>query len=404
MTAKIFKIIGAGSLGLILAGRMLDKFSRVEIFESANGLGGITRDMFNSTGSNFFLGCQYLLASYLPTWAVNSENLLEFEHRYASLTEQNGKWNYKLDFAGPAFEIKEISQTSKIINDANFGDRLSLYPREISQILKMHVRKFLPVNLNLLHISSLSSLGITRVTTVSNDLELVRLKQSDSVIDELYGVSRNALGLKFETSYIPKFGYSKYWSDYVSNPSFKRNASIRYGRRVDKKSIGNEVMGEVKELKAWCADPRQLIQLNTSSRLDSMSYMVHAYGLSIESYSGPKLPFYINIFSSTNPLVRLFFYMINSEIKVSIDSLNKYDSAVELTNELVKFSSLANITLRVSNQEFAYARTRRYFPISKKDYEILKTSNSDLVKNNWLDTGTYLYDRKSRLELIFDQI
>ena len=210
------KIIGAGSLGLILAGRILDKFRSVEIFESSNSLGGITRDMFNSAGSNFFLGCQYLLASYLPNWARNSEYLLEFEHRYASLTEQNGKWNYKLDFAGPAFNIKEISQNSKSIDEDKIDDRFSLYPKEISEILKMHMSKFLPVDLNLLHVSGLVSLGITRITTVSNDSELVRLKQRDNLIDKLYGVSRDTLGLKFETSYIPKFGYSKYWSCFDS--------------------------------------------------------------------------------------------------------------------------------------------------------------------------------------------
>ena len=398
------KIIGAGSLGLILAGRILDKFRSVEIFESSNSLGGVTRDMFNSAGSNFFLGCQYLLASYLPNWARNSEYLLEFEHRYASLTEQNGKWNYKLDFAGPAFDIEEISQTSKSIDENKLDDRLSLYPKEISQILKMHMSKFLPVDLNLLHVSGLVSLGITRITTVSNDSELARLKQRDNLIDKLYGVSRDTLGLKFETSYIPKFGYSKYWSTYISQPNFKRNASIRYDCRLDKKSFHNNVLDNAKGLKAWCADPRQLIQLTTSEKLDSLSYMVHSYGVSIESYSGPELPFYINVFSATNPLIRLFFYLLDSEVKVSIDSLKKYNSSTEITDVLVKFAESAHITLKVSNQDVAYARTRRYFPISKNDYEILKTSTNGLVGSNWLDTGTYLYDRKSRLELIFDQI
>lgn len=404
MDIEDVKIIGAGSLGLILAGRILDKFRSVEIFESSKSLGGITRDMFNSAGSNFFLGCQYLQASYLPIWARNSEYLLEFEHRYASLTEQNGKWNYKLDFAGPAFDIKEISQTSKSIDENKLDDRLSLYPKEISKILKMHLSKFLPVDLNLLHVSALVTLGITRITTVSNHSELVRLKQRDNLIDKLYGVSRETLGLKFETSYIPKFGYSKYWSTYVSQSSFKRNVSIRYDCRLDKKSIHNNVLGDSKGLKAWCADPRQLIQLTTSEKLDSLSYMVHSYGVTIESYSGPKLPFYINIFSATNPLIRLFFYLLDSEVKVSIDSLKKYNSSTEITNELLKFALSAHITLKVSNADIAYARTRRYFPISINDYEILKTSSNGLAGSKWVDTGTYLYDRKSRLELIFNQI
>jgi hypothetical protein len=178
------KIVGAGSLGLIFAGKIIDKFNKIEIFELSNHLGGVTRDFYNSTGSIFFAGCQYLQSSYLPFWALDSDQLRKFEHHYASLTEQNEVWNYKLDFAGPAFEIGELPQYSNNIDRFTLDDRLTRYPKEISQILKQHVKKFIPAGSNLLHMSSLVSLGITRVASLSNDAELAQLKQKNNLIDE----------------------------------------------------------------------------------------------------------------------------------------------------------------------------------------------------------------------------
>ena len=158
------------------------------------------------------------------------------------------------------------------------------------------------------------------------------------------------------------------------------------------------------DIKAWCADPRQFIELVTSKKLDSLSYMIHSYGISIDAYSGPKLPFYINIFSGNNPLVRLYFYQLDSEIKVSIDSLKKYDSPSEIITQLKKIAAEAQITVEISSRDVAYARTRRYFPISKNDYETIKNCSTDLISANWLDSGMYNYGRNSRLDIMLNQI
>jgi hypothetical protein len=398
------KIVGAGSLGLIFAGKIIDKFNKIEIFELSNHLGGVTRDFYNSTGSIFFAGCQYLQSSYLPFWALDSDQLRKFEHHYASLTEQNEVWNYKLDFAGPAFEIGELPQYSNNIDRFTLDDRLTRYPKEISQILKQHVKKFIPAGSNLLHMSSLVSLGITRVASLSNDAELAQLKQKNNLIDELYGVSRDILGVEFEVSYLPKFGFSKFWSNYVIDLESECQVTINYNSRLDKKSIDINALGDTTAIKAWCADPRQMIQLATSEKLDSLSYIIHSYGVNLDSYRGQKLPFYINIFSANHPLTRLYFYELDSEIKVSVDSLKKYDSASELINELIILASEAQIDLKIKNHDIAYIKTRRYFPISTKDYDLLENCSHKLRGSNWLNTGTNLFDRKSRIELMLSQI
>jgi hypothetical protein len=398
------KIIGAGSLGLIFAGKIIDKFNKIEIFESSKNLGGVTRDFYSSTGSIFFTGCQYLQSSYLPFWALDSDHLRKFEHRYASLTEQNKIWNYKLDFAGPSFEIGELQQGSNNIDQFTLDDRLTRYPKEISQILKQHVKKFISVDINLLHISSLVSLGITRVASLSNDIELAQLKQKNNIIDELYGVSREILGVEFEVSHLPKFGFSKFWSNYVTQLEFERQVTINYNSRLDKKSIDGNALGSTAGIKAWCADPRQMVQLTTSKKLDSLSYIMHSYGVTLDSYLGPNLPFYINIFSANNPLTRFYFYELDSEIKVSVDSLKNYDSVSEFINELIMLASEAHITLKIRNHDIAHIKTRRYFPISTKDYDVLENCSHKLSGSNWLNTGTNLYDRKSRIELMLSQL
>jgi hypothetical protein len=404
VTLSNIKIVGAGSLGLILAGKVIGKFNKIEIFESSKNLGGVTRDFYSPTGSIFFRGCQYLQSSYLPSWALDSDYLMQFKHRYASLTEQNKTWNYKLDFAGPSFEIGELPQSSSNMVEFSLDNRLERYPKNISQILKQHINKFLPVDSNLLHISSLVSLGITRITSLSNDIELARLKQKNNLVDQMYGVSREILGNEFEISYLPKFGFSKFWLNYVKRPEFERQVTIDYNSRLDRKSMGSNFLGGREETKAWCADPRQMIQLVTTKKLDSLSHIIHSYGVTLESYLGPNLPFYINIFSANNPLTRLYFYELDSDIKISVDSLKKFDSASEFINKIIMLAAEARITLKIRNYDIAHIKTRRYFPISTKDYDALENCSHKLSGSNWLNTGTNLYDRKSRMELMLSQL
>jgi hypothetical protein len=398
------KIVGAGSLGLILAGKIIEHFQEIEIFESSGLLGGVTRDFHNSTGSKFFLGCQYLDGSYLPNWAMTSRYLQSFEHRYASLTEQNDTWNLKLDFAGPAFVMDEIPKISTMNKSHSLDGRLSMYPKEVSSILRNHIQKFLSVDHKLLHLSSLVSLGLTRITTMSNEQELVDLKQKNSVVDNIYGVSKRNLGIKFETSYIPKFGFSKYWTDYVAESNFESKVNIRLNFRIDKKTFQGSSLNNPDEIKVWCADPRQLIEQTTTKKLDSFSYMVHAYGLPLNSYSGPNLPYYINIYSESNPIIRLYFYELESEVKVSVDSLKKYDSPIDVINDVKKLATLARLSLKITSQDLAYEKTRRYFPISQNDYQTLRNCSHEMKRLNWLDSAMYIYDRKSRLDLLLNQI
>jgi len=398
------KIVGAGSLGLIFAGKIIEHFQEIEIFESSDLLGGVTRDFHNSTGSKFFLGCQYLEGSYLPDWAVTSKYLQSFEHRYASLTEQNATWNFKLDFSGPAFVIDEIPKIPTVNKSHSLDGRLSMYSKEVSNILRNHLQKFSPVDHKLLHLSSLVSLGLTRISTMSNEQELVDLKQKNTVVDNLYGVSKSKLGLQFETSYIPKFGFSKYWAAYVAESNFESKVNIRLQFRINKKTFQESSLSNPDEIKVWCADPRQLIEQTTTKKLDSLSYLVHAYGLPLNSYSGPNLPYYINIYSESNPIMRLYFYELESEVKVSVDSLKKYDSPSDIINDVKKLATLAQLSLKISSKDLAYKKTRRYFPISQNDYETLRNCGHEMKRLNWLDSATYIYDRKSRLDLLLNQI
>jgi hypothetical protein len=404
MSQNNISIIGAGSAGLILAGNLIKKFDKIEIFESSNKIGGVTRDFYNESGTLFFTGCHYLHSSYLPGWIYDLDNLQKFEHRYSSLTEQNKIWNYKFNFAGPSFKIKELQQNFSGKKIVTLHDRLTLYPKEIAQTLTEHIKKFTSVSTELLHVSGVDSLGIARISSFSNDLELARIKQKNKLVDEMYGVSREFLGMKFETSYLPKFGFSKFWLEYLKNLHLKDQVIVNLDSKLDKKYFTNNSVNSISTLKAWCADPRQMIQLSTNEKLDSLSYTVHSYGIALTSYSGPSLPFYINIFSPSHPIIRLFFYELDSEIKVSVDSLQKYDLQNEIVLQLVSLSSKANIGFKISDLDFAYKKSRRYFPMSTRDYKILKKSAGTLTKLNWLDTGTYLFGRSSRFQLILNQV
>ena len=393
-------IVGAGSVGLLLALRYAKEFRQIDIVESRRHIGGIARDFYDASGLVFFRGCQYLSREYLPDDTLEKLNLYSFEHRYSSITEQGRQWNFSRDFSGPAFRIDSLDISVKQTKVTSVQEALDQYPSNIRNHLESFISRVTKHDLSKLHSSSLTSLSMDRITSTTDEDKLLKLKQSDGLIDALYGVRREILGLSYEMGYLPKLGYDSFFqsmSEYLKEQA-KVNFHISLNFRPE--DIAETDLIPNLQYKLWCADPRPVVKYCTGYNLQSLSYSVHIYGLLILQHSNLELPYYINVFSASNPILRLFFYSSDSEVKISVESVSPFGSQLELIEAVQKLLIHTSLEIKFGAEIFAYRKTRRYVPITISDYINIESSMKALGAQYWRDTYPYLYGRKERLSLI----
>lgn len=397
-------IVGAGSLGLLLANSLQDLDLEVVIQESKHQIGGITRDFYNKSGQQFFHGCHYMVDESLTTDLMLEDTSLKFVHRYASITKQDDKLNYKLDFAGPAFFLEDIHINADLIETKNMDQKLGCYPKEISNYLKRFAEKVVNRDLVNLNANSLASLGLNRVTVMENELELVAAKEQNPLVDQLFGVRRDLLGLDYEISYIPNQGYDIFWESLFHKMQNRTNHRILINEQINSKNIGRFLEPSKSRLVIWCADPRFLVQRVQGVKLDSHQYSIVTYGLILDSYTGPELPFYINIFSEATSLLRLYFYQTFSDVKVSIESVAPQINTQTLYEEIFKILDYTNITITISDPDIGVIKSKRYFPLTNHDYTNIYDAFRNVSNFNWLDSGSYIYARSIRYNMILRQL
>lgn len=397
-------VVGAGSIGILSAAKFLDYGFRVDMFEASSVGGGVTRDFSNSSSEMYFKGCQYLLKEQIPENLISTQKLIEFEHTYASLTQQNGAWNYKFDFAGPAFHLSELPSYQPPTESLTVEDRLLLYPPDISAFLERHISKICSTSLNELHVTSLTSLGLNRIASMNNDQELLAKKTENATIDLLYGVPRKILEIPREKAFLPAKGFNDLWDSLLKDLISQKRFSYSSNIQINSKNFSDLLPKNLSASKIWCADPRYLVRQIQQINLESVRSIVHNYGLTLNKYVGPELPFYVNIYSPTCPFIRIFIYELNSEVKMSIETSSLFNSQESLVTSLKTLLNFAQISVEIMNPDSAYKKSVRYFPISTFDYDTLWRISRDLKIDDWLDSGLYSYDRLTRLKIIFSQI
>lgn len=396
-------IVGAGSVGLILASNLSSEFNEILIHESTGLIGGIMQDFSNDKG-DFFSHCQYLSGSYLPGAFKNQLGLNKFEHRYASLTNFDDYWIFAENFAGPTFRTFELSEFDPIEAPVSIHDQLALYPKPVREYLFAFLRKFTNIDLNLIHVSGLSSINMARISTLTNVKDLIELKQNNNVIDKIYGLPRHFIQLTYENCYMPTKGYQAFWSDYLNQLNEFKQIKILFHSKFSSNEILKLARPENINLKAWCADPRFLVNALTDLKLESINYKKFFYGLVVKKYSGPNLPYYINIFCNEYPITRLFFYYTESGVKLTVESISKFLSLSDIKKCLNVLIHETSISFEYSDSTMAFHQSRQYFPMTIKDFDLIKQLSKKLNQSNWLDTGLYFYNREKRLQMILNKV
>lgn len=399
-------IIGAGSIGLIAASYMAPKLNSVTIFESSSKIGGVTKDLECGHGNLFFAGCQYLQMDYLPS-DYDYKNLQIFEHRYASITDIDGFYLFKKDFAGPAFpdswfEYKKINIRNDLdIATCSLKTRLSCYPPNIQSFLINLFSIFYPgESLDIFSSSSAEILGFGRITAVHEEMDLILMKEQSVIMDQLYGVPRNRLGVKFETVALPKLGYSNFWIDFLEQLKQKSQIILELGVKISHIPSIFDFRLESTRVNLWTGDPRYPVRNFTQSRLDSKTSKKYLTGISISSFTGPTVPYYINIFSLNSTITRIYIYQLYDELKISIESRVPYKNLREIEEEIMPLLSSAEISARFPKQIVQSHLLRQYFPITHRDTNLIHKTEKIMSNSGWAQSRMYLYQRSSRLHSI----
>lgn len=403
-------VVGAGSSGLIAAALLAKKYDRVRIFEGDKEIGGVTKDVLSDDGREYYAGCHYLIPSYLPS-GYDYSSLTTFEHRYGSLTLVQGKWIFKDDFAGPCFPDSWIEFThskAKLEPDwqtYSLLDRISLYPREVEQYLLDFMRKYLPISaLDSIPGEGASVFGISRISGNSNDQELVAMKNRSPLYDELIGASRTLLGMNFETAAVPQDGYSRFWKGLLAQVGTSADVELIRRAKINRPGALAEVDALAPGVKLWTADPRYPVRHFSHSRLESLSYKKYFTGIFLDSFSGPRTPHYLNVFSQHGKLTRAYFYELGGEVRVTFESVQSFSNLKELLAEVLPALQASHISIGVPNQEIRSLESRQYFPMTTNDETLIRLTTERMKDDGWLDSGMSLSNRKNRVQKITHSI
>ncbi len=320
-------IIGAGITGLSIAKYLSKKNYDITIYEKKSEIGGVMRDTLEDQ-EIYFKGPQFLNAESI--WLKSFFNdkdikkkFLSFKEQLYSYTDIFGKSVIKKNTNQPLipFDIKKINSNNKTIKiktikNLSLKDRLTLYPRKISEKLEKWIFNF-SNEIDKLDQSACKMYG-SRVVFQRNYKELDELKKN-KILNVIYGkVPKNTKSL-----IIPKNGFNKFFDEIEK--ILKRNG-VKILKNVTLKSDKEQknFYFDDKNLNynylIWTANPIPLLQVY-NEKIDNKVLRVKIFLSKIKKIENLK-PIYINVYSLKSKIFRIYLYNQNNFSKISIEVFN----------------------------------------------------------------------------------
>lgn len=405
-------VIGAGSVGILTSKLLATRSNNsVTLLESSTVVGGVTRDIEDDENQRFFSGCHYLDLEYSELAKTPRSPLVQFDQRYASLTQIGPNWFFKEDFAGPVFPTDFFRPNTNIrskftTEEKSLKDRLSNYPNPISDWLYQFSSRV--ASPEVLPPSSAKTLGISRVSSFEEEDELRSLKLESDYADSLYGLPRSSLGIAPKPAFMPQHGYTHLWESLVRDLQEEGNFQLKR-MKVNQKSAFDSVSKLGTGAKIWTADPRFLVRHCLGTRLDSLAHRKHVFGLSLKSEKASQpsqvTPYYINVYSHHSPITRLFVYTLENQLRLSVEAIEGFSNEVEMRRHINSLLSKTSCIEQVEQKgEVMASVANTYHPMSNRDLALLKAVQESLRRMEWTYSGLDEYDRASKMAVIMRQL
>lgn len=412
MSAEQVIIVGGGVSGLALNQYLRKNFScNPLIFSLDRRLGGVLRDLENGS-QRYFRGVQYLDDKIISLLDVPHDTFYCFTHRYGSFNDLEGLEYKTTDCAGPCFlddyRTEDVASLASRISNFNSEEsslhgRLDLYPNACFNALTAWVQS-LGIDPIHMHHSVADSLfaGSGRVFFSSCSHWVKELRSVCPSAERFYGLSRTQRDCSLPTSYLPHAGFSSYFDNVeVNRTQFLPGTAAIPRVRDGKFQVFTKRMGVVdSDLTIWTGDPSLLSKSILGVDLDSDSLNIkYLFGHLDRVVS---FPFYIQVYSQSTKILRIYIYNINGQGSYTIE---KVDDRVSLSEDLyVSNYILKSFDLAFQMDFPKVSASRRYTNLTLTDSNVLGVLASEALKYRVLLQDFRIFDRSARIQFLTSSI
>lgn len=320
-------VVGGGFTGCMAALHASTRGARVSLFEAADHLGGVLREV--KFGDRiFFNNCQYLSADLVENepWLPGLEM---FQHEYGSLTALGNTAPRILDdCAQPALDgLVQLSQQARTRLTAL--ERLRAYGEHAEELISWASRFG---DLQNLDYRCTIPMQLSRIF-FPEDKFLLQKKAGSQVADELLAVPRRLRSPQrhAEQALLPRNGFNVLF-EAIGERLKAQHVEVFTSTPVRLGSVGRPCVLKVGESSLefdwiiWSANPTAILKrvCGVSLRTPpvSMKLMVGRFSSIDESSLPVALPYYWQIFDNKSPIVRLYIYKLEGDIRFSAESFS----------------------------------------------------------------------------------
>ena len=401
-------IIGGGITGIASALRLISDDNPVTIYEISNSIGGVLKDYKNDNGT-YFNSCQYMNSenNFLQNIFHNlRKEFIEFEHTYSSFTDLFDEETICNNFAGITMNFEKELKLSQNNNNSLDG-RLRSYPSEISFKLINWVKRF-GIDPEQITYDGAIGLQVSRIYIKNRVDEILEKKNLSVDYDNLYGLPRSLQGLKKIKAMLPKNGYDELFKK-ITLLTSKAGVKIIYNAPIIPSWINKSTLlikNRGEELQSnrviWTCNPTALIKFYDNKKIDSVAIKMRVFVADLNGFIDN--PHYIQVYSKTMNIVRIFVYKINEVSKITIECFNEEYSTNEIISNSEKLLKLNNFDLKIDKESLDSFSQKRYFLTTINDQKIFDEFYSSTKESNLINGQWNIYGRDQKIMNIFDQL
>ena len=399
-------IVGSGFSGVISALMHHKKFNKINLFEMKPLIGGILNEI-RFQKSNYSNGCQYLSIEnewYKKIKNIEDLSLIEFDHKYGSYTNLDEKTYVSNDVAGPIFDIDKLA-TKEFNFDKNtqsIDQKLNFYPKFIRRNISNWIKTFIKDS-SIIHEECMESLQASRVFFNKNNDQILDLKKKSLEYDYLLGVPRKYINQNPLKAAIPYKGYTHFFSilkSFLQNEykiNFNNSNNIKVSEIQNKIQFNNSSINiKANDIVLWTSNPVPLFKNLNIGQIENPYIKMKLYHFDLLNIDGLKDDyFYIQVFSINDKILRIYFYTINDEKKILVESL--FDSNEdEIKKSLMKIIEQFNLKITFKFIHTSIQLRHILYTIEDKK----KFDNFDFYHENIISGAWQIYSRDKKINKI----
>jgi hypothetical protein len=405
---KKIVIIGGGITGCVSALYCSELGYQVEIFEKKNSLGGIVSDIIEKKNF-FFNGPQYYDVN--SWWLKKLKKDKDFKNLFYNFYLKYGSFN---DLFNKDVSSKNFAQIQTDLNFENvdlrkfksYKERISCYQKNIYLPIENWSKRYCK-SYEILHSNCSLLINTGRVFFSKDKNKIVNLKKNNEIIDDLLGVPRK--NYQSEKFCIPILG-NKFFFDRVKNYLEKRKIKVHLDSTIkptyekEKISLFNKDNRINFDYSIWCANPVPLIKSSNFGTLDNPVVNVLVLAMNVDVKENLSENLYLQVFSNTKQLFRIFIYKIKKQTKLSLELIfNKHINRNDEIDFAIKILKKHKIFIK-NRGHLSEIKEVRHMLFSINDYKKFEDYEKSKFSKKTLSGGWQLVGREKKINYIINNI